>query len=415
MPEQHPAILAKKHTAQTHNPPLSGATPSDFASLASHIAACYDPSLAYTVATYQKDIFPFSPALNIINDRLALLELYHGPTCAFKDFGASFLAYNMEKTLVRTQKRQVILVATSGDTGSAVAHAFYKKKNIAVVVLYPARRISALQEAHITSFGENIRALEVRGTFDQCQALVKRAFIDQEIAEDITLSSANSINIGRLLPQSFYFHYAYQLLRPSLKGGMHFCVPSGNMGNVTAGVLAWKTGLPVDSFIVATNSNKTIPLYLDSGIYTPRRTVRTISNAMDVGNPNNFERAFTLYDKNYQRMARHMHGYSASEHETRDTIHHYYTKYGITVDPHTATALSAAQKHRHAMDNHNDMIVCVSTAHPSKFKTAVERVIKDKIPLAPQLEDVEAGPQYKRCIKASYNLFKEYLLSELKE
>lgn len=376
LPQTHPQLPMERAAGLARD--------EGFAALATLIAPYYDPILAYSPAVYREQIFPFSPRLTRLDERLLLLELYHGPTCAFKDFGAAFLAHTISQALTRQRKRIVILTATSGDTGSAVAHAFHRKENIDVVILYPANRVSKLQEAHLNSFADNIHSIRVRGTFDSCQALVKRAFRDPDCTGRIAFASANSINIGRLLPQSFYYHYAFHLAQAMMPNApIHFCVPSGNIGNVTAGVLAWRGGLPVSSFIIAANSNRAVPLYLARGSYKPRRTVRTISNAMDVGAPSNFERLRALYDNSHAQMTRHLSGYWASERETRSSIAAAYSRYGVVIDPHTATALSAADKALASAHPPRGGVVCLATAHPCKFSDTVERVLRRPPPPPP--------------------------------
>jgi threonine synthase len=238
---------------------------------------------------------PFSPVLRRVDEHVLLLELFHGPTCAFKDFGAQFLATAMEALLEGETRRIQILVATSGDTGSAVAHAFHGRANIDVVILYPSGRVSDLQEKQLTTLGGNVHALEVQGSFDDCQRLVKQAFQDPGLRTRLRLTSANSINVGRLLPQCLYYLFA-GTRREELRGTIPtICVPSGNFGNLTAGVYAWRWGLPVRGFIAATNVNDVVPVYLKSGRFVPRPSARTLSNAMDVGNPSNFERLTEVF------------------------------------------------------------------------------------------------------------------------
>jgi threonine synthase len=248
--------------------------------------------------------FTFEPTLQPLEEKLTLLELFHGPTCAFKDFGAAFLASVMEEFLLQESRRAVILAATSGDTGSAVARAFQGKTNIEVVILYPSGRVSALQEQQLTTVGGNVTALEVQGSFDDCQRLVKQAFVDSELRKNLSLSSANSINLGRLLPQALYYIYGSLRLRlaPKTNKKLMICVPSGNFGNLTAGVYAWKWGMETDGFIAATNINDVVPEYLITGEFRPRRSLKTISNAMDVGYPSNFERLVVVFQGSAKKM-----------------------------------------------------------------------------------------------------------------
>ena len=254
-------------------------------------------------------------SLPAVQPNLHLLELFHGPTCAFKDFGASFLAAVMEEFLLEERRRALILVATSGDTGSAVARAFHKRRNIGVVILYPSGRVSPLQEQQLTTVGDNVTALEVAGSFDDCQRLAKEAFLDAELVTALPLTSANSINPGRLLPQAFYYIWA----RSRFAAGepVVICVPSGNFGNLTAGVYAWQWGLPVRRFLAATNLNDVVPEYLSSGAFRPRASVRTLSNAMDVGNPSNFERLLAVFGGDPQVMRGTIEGLRVDDRQTR--------------------------------------------------------------------------------------------------
>ncbi|HUX51524.1 MAG TPA: threonine synthase [Spirochaetia bacterium] len=315
--------------------------------------------------------FGFSPVLTEIADGMQVLELFHGPSCAFKDFGASFLATVMESFLEGSDKRAVILTATSGDTGSAVAQAFHGKRNIDVVILYPSGRVSPLQEKQLTTVGGNVVALEVAGSFDDCQRMVKEAFADRELGRQVPLTSANSINIGRLIPQSFYFAYAFAQLRRTLSEEFIFCVPSGNYGNLTAGVLAWRWGLPVTGFIAAANRNSVVPEYLESGTFQPRPSVQTPSNAMDVGNPSNFERLCSIFQDDWSGMRSMIRGETVDDVETLETMKRYYEEHGVFLDPHTAVGVRAAERLYHReLDSVVDVVV-LSTAHPAKFSEIV--------------------------------------------
>src|SRR5208337_2901406 len=264
--------------------------------------------------------FTFAPVLRRLDPHLLLLELFHGPTCAFKDFGAQFLAAAVESLLESETRPIQILVATSGDTGSAVAHAFHGRSNIDVVILYPAGRVSELQEKQMTTLGGNVNALEVQGSFDDCQRLVKEAFQDGTLRTRLRLTSANSINVGRIIPQCLYYLFA-GTRRGELKGSAPtFCVPSGNFGNLTAGVYAWRWGLPVRQFIAATNVNDVVPVYLKSGRFDPRPSARTLSNAMDVGNPSNFERLQKIFQGSWEGMASRIEGRSVTDSRTLETM-----------------------------------------------------------------------------------------------
>jgi threonine synthase len=317
--------------------------------------------------------FTFSPVLRRLDEGLLLLELFHGPTCAFKDFGAQFLAAAMEELIGAEDRRLQVLVATSGDTGSAVAHAFHGRRNIDVVILYPSGRVSELQEKQLTTLGGNVHALEVAGSFDDCQRLVKQAFQDGTLRSRLRLTSANSINIGRLLPQSMYYVFGATRGTARKAGAPTVCVPSGNFGNLTAGVYAWRWGLPVRGFIAATNVNDVVPQYLASGRYAPRPSLQTLSNAMDVGNPSNFERLREIFSGDWKGMASRIEGRSVSDARTMETMRQIHAEHGILVDPHTAVGYAAARDHRDAARDGRGAgeIIVLSTAHPGKFSQTV--------------------------------------------
>ena len=316
--------------------------------------------------------FTFEPALQPLEDNLSLLELFHGPTCAFKDFGAAFLASVMEEFLLQENRRSVILVATSGDTGSAVARAFHGKKNIEVVILYPSGRVSALQEQQLTTVGGNVTALEIRGSFDECQRMVKQAFVDSRLRRIVSLSSANSINLGRLLPQALYYIYGNLHWPPGTGKRRMICVPSGNFGNLTAGVYAWQWGIGVDGFIAATNVNDVVPEYLRTGEFRPRRSLKTISNAMDVGYPSNFERLVIVFEGSARKMRRRIKGIAITDQETRDTMRRVYEQSGLLIDPHTAVGVLASRRYREG-SRFSGPILSLATAHPGKFIDIVEQ------------------------------------------
>lgn len=359
--------------------------------------------------------FPFAPALKEIHPKvpgnLKILELFHGPSCAFKDFGASFLAAVMEEFLKDEASHAVILTATSGDTGSAVARAFYKREHIDVVILYPSQRVSPLQEKQLTTLGENIHALEVKGSFDDCQRMVKEAFVDPELNRKIRLTSANSINIGRLIPQAFYYIWAFANLSSFEQEACVFCVPSGNFGNLTAGVLAWEWGLPVKRFIAATNINKVVPEYLEEGVYKPRSSVKTLSNAMDVGNPSNFERLSRIFQGNYRRMRQQIEGIWVTDEETLDAIRRYYEHEGIFLDPHTALGVRASERYlAEGYTPRPNCIVSLGTAHPGKFLEIVEEATGKLPPLPAQLQAVLELPKKAVLIENTTEDLKRFLL-----
>jgi threonine synthase len=303
-------------------------------------------------------IVPVAPGLSV-------LELFHGPTLAFKDFGARFLARFFGHELRARGDHATVLVATSGDTGSAVARGFHGVPGVRVIVLYPAGRVSAFQESQMATIGGNISAVRVPGSFDDCQRLVKGAFLDPALAA-LHLSSANSISIGRLLPQSFY--YAYACLAGGSPGtpGTVFSVPSGNLGNLTAGVLAARMGLPIRHFIAATNVNDVFPAFLGDGVFTPRPAVATLSNAMDVGDPSNFARLWSLHDGQWAAMRAHIDGQAVTEADTREEIRQTYTAAGYVLDPHGAVACRAARRWQHARSE-DAPVIALATAHPAKF------------------------------------------------
>ncbi len=311
----------------------------------------------------------FDAPVETIAERDHVLELFHGPTLAFKDFGARFMARVMAYFTRGSQQPLTVLVATSGDTGGAVADAFHRVEGTRVIILYPSGKVSGLQEKQLTTLGDNISAIEIDGSFDDCQRLVKAAFLDREMMTSLNLTSANSINIARLIPQSFYYvHAARQLLKGQKPV---FVIPSGNFGNLTAGLLATRMGLPVEKFVAATNINDVVPEYLKTGIYTPRPSEPTISNAMDVGAPSNFARMDALFGSRWEEMKLLIEGYRYSDDETRDAIRQIKKKTGYTMDPHGAVGWLAAEAYRH---EHPDAhTVVLETAHPSKFIDVMEQ------------------------------------------
>ncbi|MGA2763432.1 MAG: threonine synthase [Spirochaetia bacterium] len=354
--------------------------------------------------------FTFSPALRRLNDNLLLLELFHGPTCAFKDYGAQFMAAAMEHLLSAQDRRIQILVATSGDTGSAVAHAFFRRRNIDVVILYPSGRVSELQEKQLTTLGENVHALEVSGSFDDCQKLVKEAFQDAGIRSRLRLTSANSINVGRLLPQSLY--YVFGASRRGMLGGRApiICVPSGNFGNLTAGVYAWHWGLSVEGFIAATNSNDIIPRYLRTGRFVPRPSEKTLSNAMDVGNPSNFERLEAIFRGDWRTMAAKISGISESDDRTLEVMGDIASRYGILVDPHTAVGIAAAESAFDSGLPKEAQVIVLSTAHPGKFSETVFRATGRHPDLPERLAACLTRPRQAVSIGKTFTELSGYLL-----
>ena len=326
-----------------------------------------------------------TPVVNV-HDNIWSLELFHGPTLAFKDVGGRFMARMLSYFIARedSRKKVTVIVATSGDTGSAVANGFLGVDGIDVIVLYPEGKVSEIQEKQFTTLGKNITALEVAGNFDDCQRLVKSAFMDQDLNRMLTLTSANSINVARFLPQAFYYFNAYaQLERAGKAGNVVFCVPSGNFGNITAGLIAWRMGLPVRRFIAANNRNDVFLEYLRTGVYSPRASVQTIANAMDVGDPSNFARVMDLYD----------------------TIATVYGKYGYLLDPHGACGYQGLADS--IRDDENGIFL--ETAHPAKFKDTVEEIIRTEVDVPQRLRDFMAGEKKSIRISGDFADFKEYL------
>jgi len=317
----------------------------------------------------------FEAPLVRVTDNIYCLELFHGTSMAFKDFGARFMASLMSYFLRKSQQNINILVATSGDTGGAVAQGFFEKENISVTILYPKGKVSDIQEKQLTTLGKNVKALEIDGTFDDCQALVKRAFLDKELKERFSLASANSINIARLIPQSFYYVAAYAALK-KLGKKVIFSVPSGNFGNLTAGLLAMKMGMPVDTFIAATNVNKVVPEYLESGIYTPISPSKsTISNAMDVGNPSNFPRMKALFGDNLNAMKEHIVGCFYNDDQTRVGIKELFNEYNYLTCPHSAIGYLALEDYFKETSDTESIGVFLSTAHFAKFLPEMEATL----------------------------------------
>ena len=348
-------------------------------------------------------LVPLSPSLHI-------LELFHGPTLAFKDFGARFMARLMGY-FVRDETRVLtVLVATSGDTGSAVAHGFLGVPGIRVVILYPSKRISDAQEKQFTTLGENITALEVAGNFDDCQRLVKQAFSDAELNKRAFLTSANSINIGRLLPQIFYYVAAHQQL-PEKSAPLVVAVPSGNFGNLTAGIFAKHIGLQIAKFVAATNMNDVVPEYLRTGEFRPRPAIQTLSNAMDVGNPNNFPRLLDLCQGRLENVRREIWGYAASDDETLREMKSIHERYGYITDPHTAVGMLGweAYKREHAEPAQG---VVLATAHPAKFADVVERAIGTAPPMPDRLGGYLKREKLSLPMSSAYDDFKQFLLAE---
>ncbi|WP_165026893.1 threonine synthase [Dysgonomonas sp. ZJ279] len=354
------------------------------------------------------DTLNFETPLVHVNDNIYSLELYHGPTLAFKDVGGRFMArllgYFIQK---QGQKDVKVLVATSGDTGSAVANGFLGVEGIHVYVLYPKGKVSHIQECQFTTLGQNITAIEVDGTFDDCQAMVKTAFLDDELNKKLNLTSANSINVARFLPQAFYYFNAYAQLKKQGKAkDVVFCVPSGNFGNITAGLIAKKMGLPIKRFIAANNKNDIFLQYLNTGVYTPRPSTQTIANAMDVGDPSNFARVLDLYNHSHNAITSDITGYSYTDEDIRKTLKATYEKTGYLLDPHGACGYQAL------IDGlkENETGVFLETAHPAKFLETVESIIDQSVEIPEKLKAFMKGEKKSISIDKTFEEFKALLL-----
>jgi len=351
----------------------------------------------------------FSAPVITLTEQLSVQELWHGPSLAFKDFGARFMANIMGRLVVDEDRKLTILVATSGDTGGAVAAGFLGVEGVEVIILYPKGKVSPLQEKQLTTLGQNITALEVDGTFDDCQALVKKAFLDQEINDQYLLSSANSINISRLIPQSFYYFEGYKQL---MHGDtvINFCIPSGNFGNLTAGILARRMGLPINKLIAATNVNDVVPRYLESGSYDPVKSVQTVSNAMDVGNPSNFRRIENLFDHNWDSVKESVIGYRYTDEETCATIKEVYDRHNYVIDPHGAVGYLAAQAY--SKNHPSQKTVILETAHPAKFLPVMEPIL-GKIDIPERLAVLSEKEKTAIDMSTDFEPFKAWLRSRV--
>lgn len=348
-----------------------------------------------------------------ITDAISSLELYHGPTLAFKDTGARFMSRCLGYFVKGQDRKVTVLVATSGDTGGAVANGFYDVEGVDVVILYPSGKVSSVQEKQLTTLGKNIHALEVNGTFDDCQRMVKEAFTDEALNKQLFLTSANSINVARWLPQQFYYFFAYQQwlqTSPGIKGNLPvLSVPSGNFGNICAGILAHVSGLPVQHFIAACNANDVVPAFMQTQQYEPREAVATISNAMDVGNPSNFVRILEIFDNQFVSLEKVLSSCSISDEETRATLKAVYKQYHYLLDPHGAVGYLALQRYLAAHPGQNGIVL--ETAHPVKFYDVVEPVTGEKVELPPSVQEQINAVKKSTRLEASSDLLKNYLYS----
>lgn len=342
-----------------------------------------------------------------VSDNISSLELFHGPTLAFKDVGARFMSRCLGQFVKDSDKKVTVLVATSGDTGGAVANGFYSVEGVEVVILYPSGKVSSVQEKQLTTLGKNIHALEVNGTFDDCQQLVKQAFTDAKLNKQLFLTSANSINVARWLPQQFYYFFAYKQWKRKEQPPV-VCVPSGNFGNICAGILSHMSGLPVKHFIAACNANDIVPNYMQSEEYKPKPAVATISNAMDVGNPSNFVRILELFHQQFPQLKEKFSSVSITDEETKQTMKRVYDELHYTLDPHGAVGYLALERYLQQHSAEKGMFL--ETAHPVKFYDVVEPVLNETIPLPASVKEIIDLPKKSTLINVSFEELKDFLL-----
>lgn len=356
------------------------------------------------------DALNFDVPLTKVTENCYSLELFHGPTLAFKDVGARFMSRLLGYFVKNEGENDInVLVATSGDTGSAVANGFLGVKGIRVFVLYPKGLVSPIQECQFTTLGQNITALEVDGTFDDCQALVKNAFMDKQLNAKLKLTSANSINVARFLPQAFYYFYAYaQLKKNGIANDVVVCVPSGNFGNITAGLFAKRMGLPIKRFIAANNCNDIFLNYLQTGNYEPRPSVATIANAMDVGDPSNFARILSLYGGSHQAICDEISGFAYNDEQISETLKRCFEENNYLLDPHGACGYRALCEGLKA----NETGIFLETAHPAKFKTTVEKIISAEVMIPEKLQAFMRGEKKSVPMSKEFDFFKNYLLQQ---
>ena len=363
-----------------------------------------------TLSKLIDECFDFDTPLVEIGDGTFIEELFHGPTLAFKDYGARFLGRMTGYFAAEENRMITVLVATSGDTGSAVAYGFNGIPNTRVVLLYPSGKVSRLQEQQLTTAGDNVFALEVQGDFDDCQRLVKQAFVDPDLKKALTLTSANSINISRLIPQSFYYAWASMQLARRFPGKLPvFSVPSGNYGNLTAGVLAKMMGFPIGHFVAASNANDSVTRYIDTGRFEPKPTVKTMTTAMDVGNPSNFARLLHFYDHDHRKMGTEITGIAVSDQQTAGTIRSVYESCGYIMDPHTAVGYRALAAYRESHPGLGYPGVVLSTAHPVKFDDAIMTAINREVEIPEEMKEIMAKPKKATLIGNGYAELSKFL------
>lgn len=358
------------------------------------------------------DAINFPAPAKKLNEETYVLELFHGPSLAFKDFGARFMSRVMAYFLKDGEQMLDVLVATSGDTGGAVALGFLGVPNTRVTILYPKGKVSEIQELQLCSNGQNIRAIEIDGTFDDCQALVKQAFADDELNAKMRLTSANSINISRLIPQTFYYFNAVAQLYREGKREIVFSVPSGNFGNIAAGLLAWKMGLPVKQFIAATNANDTVPRFLETGVYETRPSVQTYANAMDVGAPSNWVRIMELFKQDTVKLKELVKSYRYTDDDTVKAITDIYEQFNYVACPHTAIAWLAVEAFKAEYPSVEDTFVFLSTAHACKFPDIFSEEMAAQIDAPEQLEELQKKAKSATHMNVDFQAFKGFLLTE---
>ena len=358
--------------------------------------------------TLNFDGHPFEFPLTKINNSISALELFHGPTLAFKDVGARFMSRCLGYFVRDNDRPVTVLVATSGDTGGAVASGFHGVEGVQVVILYPSGKVSSVQELQLTTFGQNITALEIDGSFDDCQKMVKEAFADTDLQNKLFLTSANSINVARWLPQQFYYFFALQQW-PYKEHPPVISVPSGNFGNLCAGMMAWLSGLPVAHFIAACNTNDVVPVYLQTGNYQPKAALPTLSNAMDVGNPSNFVRILEIFHQQLPTLKKILSSYSITDEETSDAIRSLWKDHHYLADPHGAVGALALQ--RYLSEHPGEKGIFLETAHPVKFYNTVEPVIGKTIPQPDSVSALAHKQKQSKKMEARYSELKDFLLS----
>lgn len=366
------------------------------------------PDLSQTIVS---ETISFEIPLKKISESIYSLELFHGPTLAFKDVGAGFMSRCLSYFVKDEKKTVTVLVATSGDTGGAVAHGFYRAPGINVVILYPKNKVSKVQEKQLTTLGENIISLEVNGSFDDCQNLVKQAFSDREINSSLFLTSANSINIARWLPQQIYYLLALKQWQKTEKVPPVICVPSGNLGNICAGLLACKRGLPAEHFIAACNANDSISRYLKTRQMVPNITEATLSNAMDVGNPSNFVRISELFDNRFEKLKDILSGYTIDDETTLQTIRKVYADYNYLLDPHSAVAYAALEEYLAGNPGKKGFIL--GTAHPVKFPEAIEKAVQAEAIIPESMKGIMDKEKKSLEIQPDFTELKRFLLNKI--